>query len=322
VVIGRNEGERLKRCLNALGDSARSAIYVDSGSADESVKLARSMGADVVELDPSVPFTAARARNTGFERASFAFSELEFVQFIDGDCELAPAWLAIAGQALLDDPKLVAVFGRLLERNRDASIYNRLCEVEWNLASVGPVDSCGGIAMMRASAFRATGGFDPVLPAGEEGELCLRLRRRGGTIERLDADMAWHDAGLTRWTQWWARAERFGLATAEGAFRHGRGDERFHVRDVLKSVLAGGLLPILLLALAWPTGGWSLLGFLYYPLTAWRVAGHVRRRGVSGGMAAAFGASVALAKFPQFVGVCRFALRRLLRRPPRLIEYK
>jgi glycosyltransferase involved in cell wall biosynthesis len=322
VVIGRNEGERLRRCFAALGDRIAATVYVDSGSVDESVALARSLGVEVVKLDMSRPFTAARARNAGMERLIELFPDCQFVQFVDGDCELSAGWLESAEDALRGDPSLAAVFGRLSERHPEASIYNRLCEVEWNLAPVGPVDACGGNVMMRLAPVHAAGGFDADLPAGEEGELCLRLRRNGGAICRLGADMATHDANITRWTQWWSRAERFGLAAAEGAIRHGRGNERFHTRTVLKSVLTGGLLPILILALVWPTNGWSLLAFLYYPLTALRVARHVHSPLVPWRAALAFGASLALAKIPQFFGVCRFVMRRLFRRPPRLIEYK
>src|SRR5215475_7559873 len=67
VAIGRNEGDRLVRCLRSLTKASK-IIYVDSGSSDNSVREARSLGADVVELDPTTPFTAARARNAGFER--------------------------------------------------------------------------------------------------------------------------------------------------------------------------------------------------------------------------------------------------------------
>ena len=62
VVIGRNEGERLKRCLASLATDSTCIVYVDSGSSDGSVDHARKSGVDVVELDLSIPFTAARAR--------------------------------------------------------------------------------------------------------------------------------------------------------------------------------------------------------------------------------------------------------------------
>ena len=66
VVIGRNEGGRLIRCLTSLKEN-KQLVYVDSGSTDSSVIEARRRGAEVVELNMEIPFTAARARNEGFE---------------------------------------------------------------------------------------------------------------------------------------------------------------------------------------------------------------------------------------------------------------
>ena len=91
VVIGRNEGERLKRCLQSLPKSAP-VVYVDSGSTDGSDLWAREFGAELVRLDPATPFTAARARNAGFRRLTEITPHTSFVQFVDGDCELAGDW--------------------------------------------------------------------------------------------------------------------------------------------------------------------------------------------------------------------------------------
>lgn len=43
VVIGRNEGERLKRCLASLLGNVDQIVYVDSGSTDGSVQLAQGL---------------------------------------------------------------------------------------------------------------------------------------------------------------------------------------------------------------------------------------------------------------------------------------
>jgi glycosyltransferase involved in cell wall biosynthesis len=51
VVIGRNEGERLKRCLISATTQSTRVVYVDSGSSDNSPAIARDLGADVVDLD-------------------------------------------------------------------------------------------------------------------------------------------------------------------------------------------------------------------------------------------------------------------------------
>ncbi|HKS16666.1 MAG TPA: glycosyltransferase family A protein, partial [Planctomycetota bacterium] len=100
VVIGRNEGDRLKRCLRSVSGDGAHVVYVDSGSTDGSVAAAREAGADVVELDLSTPFTAGRARNAGFDRLREAVPDLETVQFVDGDCELTAGWLKLGAGEL------------------------------------------------------------------------------------------------------------------------------------------------------------------------------------------------------------------------------
>ena len=191
VAIGRNEGDRLKQCLEAAGRKAPHVVYVDSGSHDGSVALARRLGAAVVELDPALPFTAARARNAGFARLRQLCPGLEFVQFVDGDCELDAAWMDAALAHMRMHPSAAVACGRRRERFPEASIYNRLCEVEWDVPT-GLVGSCGGDALLRVSAFEEVGGYAAGLIAGEEPDLCRRLRVLGWEIWRLDAEMtAW-----------------------------------------------------------------------------------------------------------------------------------
>src|SRR5258706_16021257 len=96
VVIGRNEGERLVRCLKSVLAQCHAVVYVDSGSTDRSVERARELGAKVIELDRSIPFSASRARNSGFA-APREMGELECVQFVDGDCEILPEWIESGG---------------------------------------------------------------------------------------------------------------------------------------------------------------------------------------------------------------------------------
>src|ERR1700732_2176195 len=92
VVIGRNEGERLARCLASVRVISK-RVYVDSGSTDGSVALAQKEGVKVVELPVPPHFTAARARNTGLAHLLTDDPDLEFVQMVDGDCELQPGWI-------------------------------------------------------------------------------------------------------------------------------------------------------------------------------------------------------------------------------------
>jgi len=177
-------------------------VCVDSGSTDGSIEHAREQGVEVVELEISLPFTAARARNARFGRLKQLAPHLAFVTFVDGDCEVNPEWLRTAEEFLDPHAANGVVCGRRRDRCPDASVYNYLCDVEWNTA-VGYADGCCGDAMMRVEAFAGVGGFNPSLIAGEEPELCVRLRAAGWKIYRLDREMTLHDANVTRFSQWW-----------------------------------------------------------------------------------------------------------------------
>ena len=213
VAIGRNEGERLRRCLQSV-PAGISIVYVDSGSSDGSVILAKDLNAEVVQLDLAHPFTAARARNEGLSRVLERWPDTWFVQFVDGDCEIERGWIERASAFLLENPAAGAVCGRRRERHPNASFYNGLCGREWD-TPVGQTHSCGGDALVRIDALLDVGGYDPTLTAGEEPELCARLRSQGWAIWRLDAPMTIHDAAMYRFRQWWLRAVRSGYGYAQ-----------------------------------------------------------------------------------------------------------
>src|SRR5438874_4116422 len=143
VTIGRNEGERLRVCLESALRASRHVVYVDSGSTDGSVAMAKQMGVHVVELDLTIPFTAARARNAGFEKLVEIAPDAEFVQFVDGDCEIVQGWVERAVSECSAKPQAAIVCGRRRERFVRASIYNTLCDIEWN-TPVGTARACGG----------------------------------------------------------------------------------------------------------------------------------------------------------------------------------
>ncbi len=318
VVIGRNEGERLRLCLRSVQVHGVDVVYVDSGSTDGSVALAEAMGADVVRLDLSTPFTAARARNAGFARCRRLAPRATHVQFIDGDCEVAAGWLAAAGAFLDARPDVAVVCGRRRERHPERSIYNRLCDEEWD-TPIGEALACGGDAMMRIEAFEAAGGYRDSLIAGEEPELCLRLRGQGWKIWRLEAEMTLHDAAITRLSQWWRRSERAGFAFAEGAFLHGAAPVRHWVRETRSAWWWAALVPASVAIGVVVLGPWALAGLLVYPLQLARLM--VRDHGPLP-IRLARAAFLVLGKFAELQGQCRFHVRRLSRSGPRLIEYK
>jgi glycosyltransferase involved in cell wall biosynthesis len=308
VVIGRNEGVRLVACLAALQGQVRRVIYVDSGSTDGSVAAARAAGAEVVALDMSQPFTAARARNAGLARVEGA----AFVQFVDGDCELRPGWVAAALAAFAAHPATAVVCGRRRERFPEASIWNRLADREWD-TPVGQAGACGGDALMKVAAVRAAGGYREDLIAGEEPELCLRLRRAGAQVWRIDAEMTLHDAAMVRFSQWWRRSLRAGHAFAEGTALHGAGPERHWMAETRRAVIWGLGLPLaaLLAGLVHPAG---FLILLLWPVQVARLA-------IRWGDPVAALFSV-LGKLPEALGVLGYWLGRLRGRRRGLIEYK
>lgn len=322
VVIGRNEGNRLHQCLlSVLGESIR-VVYVDSGSTDHSVELARSLGVDVVELDLSIPFTAARARNVGFEYLLQVQPNTEFVQFVDGDCRVVEGWLATAVSELIARPQVVVICGRRREEFPANSVYNRLCDIEWN-TPIGEAKACGGDSMMRVSALKNVGGFNPSLIAGEEPELCVRLRQAGGVILRVDADMTWHDARITQISQWWKRSQRGGYAYAEGSWLHGSTPERHWVKESQRIWFWGLLLPLLAVTTVWLTGGLSLILLLIaYSFLAYRVYRYTKQRGIRSEDAIAYALFCVLDKFPQLQGQIQFHISRLLKQQTTIIEYK
>jgi len=320
VAIGRNEGQRLRQCLLSVIGKAAHVVYVDSGSTDGSVELARSLDVDVVELDLSIPFTAARARNAGFAHLLKADAQLEFVQFVDGDCEVVEGWLNFAQRELEAHPDVAVVCGRRRERFPEQTIYNCLCDIEWN-TPVGETKACGGDSMMRVGAFQQVGGFNPTLIAGEEPELCVRLRQTGWKILRLDAEMTWHDAQMIHFGQWWKRSLRAGYAYAEGAWLHGHEPERHWVRESRSIWFYGLLIPLLALGLAWPTKGLSLLLLGSYPLVAYRIYRRLQQQ-LKSKDAMLYALFCVLSKFPQLQGQTQFHLGRLLRRRQVLVEYK
>jgi GT2 family glycosyltransferase len=312
VIIGRNEGARLLRGLASLGPEVAPVVYVDSGSDDGSIEAARATGARVVELDTDVPFTAARARNAGLAALAELPDPPELVQFMDGDCELRAGWLAAAQAFLVAHPDVAAVCGRRRERSPQASIYNWLTDREWD-TPLGEARACGGDALMRRAAVEAVGRYNPGLIAGEEPELCVRLRQAGWKIWRLDQEMTWHDADMHRFAQWWTRMRRAGHAFAEGAALHGARPERHNVAQTRRALIWGAGLPLALL-LGLTITPWALLLALLWPLKLARLCarGLPLRRAVF----------LTLSSFPEAQGVLGYHLKRLTGRQSRLIEYK
>lgn len=313
VAIGRNEGERLKRCLRSVPPHIP-IVYVDSASTDDSVAFAQTTQATVVELDMDKPFSAARARNEGIDALLKQHPSLAFVQVVDGDCEIERDWISKAARFLETHPSVAAVCGRRRERYPDASVYNRMCDDEWN-TPIGEANACGGDALLRVTALQQVGGYDPVLIAGEEPELCQRLRAADWKIWRLDAPMTVHDADMHYFRQYWKRAVRCGFGYTQVYYKtkSSRGDTMYR-REVASAffwtfgVLFAGIFA---------AGVFGPVGLLLAP-AIWLV--QLLRLRIRYGWADA--AHVLMGKFAEATGALRFVSARLRGHNQSAILYK
>jgi glycosyltransferase involved in cell wall biosynthesis len=317
VAIGRNEGQRLIGCLTSVQSATANIVYVDSGSTDGSVTAAEKIGACVVKLDLSQPFTAARARNEGFATLKALRPDIRFVQFVDGDCTLAQLWIEKALAFMEQRADVAIVCGRRRERYPEASIYNRLLDDEWN-TPVGEATACGGDALVQVQAFTRIGGFRPSLIAGEEPELCLRLRENGWKIWRLNEEMTQHDAAMYTFTQWWIRSVRSGYGLAEVSRLHWSSARPIWRREVARAVFWAGIFPLVVGAgaLIHPFVLWATLA---YPLQLFRVG---IRRGAASSENWWYAILSVPAKFAELQGILKFYWRNWRQQTTQLIEYK
>lgn len=320
VAIGRNEGERLRKCLNSIPQGIGGCVYVDSGSTDGSQALASSFGFDVMELDMNIPFTAARARNAGIERLRQLHPNITSVHVLDGDCVFEPGWIERSLDEMRNSDDIAVVCGRRREKYPTATIYNQLCDLDWE-ANPGDARSCGGDALIRLEAFDQVDGYNPRLIAGEEPEMCFRMRQNGWRIRQLSDTMTWHDAAMTRHGQWWRRCVRAGYAAVEGAWMHGRSPEKYNVRRVISILIWTMFVPVVSFAAVIFLGWWGLAVVSLYPLQIARLwLREVRHR--SAGIALLHAWHLVIDKFAQLQGMLTFLYRRLMKRQATLIEYK
>jgi GT2 family glycosyltransferase len=315
IAIGRNEGDRLQRCLTSLLGQAERIIYVDSGSADASVAVAQGLGATVVELDMSAPFTAARARNAGVEALGDDLPD--FLHFIDGDCVIVSGWIDSAKAAMMADPALGIVTGWRVEIHPEASIYNAICDHEWHRPA-GPITTCGGDMLVRSTAFRQAGGFNAAVIAAEDDEFCLRVAMAGFTLIRLPQEMTRHNADMHRFSQWWRRSVRNGHGFAQLGTLH----PNHLARERMRVLIFAAVLPVLAVIGLMVTP-WLFLGVLAIYLGSYlRTVIGLVRGGMGATMAAHQGLFLSLSKFPNLIGMITFHLRKWRGGDMTIIEYK
>jgi len=318
VVIGRNEGPRLETCLSSVQamDYARDRVdivYVDSSSTDDSVERAKKLGVRVVALPPGAP-TAARGRNAGL-----LASQAPYVFFVDGDTIIHPQFLSKAIEFMEEREYVAAVSGYRREIHPQHSFYNRVLDLDW-ISPAGEAGYCGGDAVIRRAVLEQVGPYAEDLVAGEEPELCHRIRQEGFKIFRLDLPMTMHDLNIHKFSGYWIRCFRTGYAYAEVSARtngqtFGRESRRNQIQTIAYMAVPLVLLFFLkLLAIPVMIGGVALV----LARTVWRA----RWRKASFATSLAYAIHGHFCQFPIWFGQLKFYINRRRKVTASLIEYK
>lgn len=323
VVIGRNESACLVRCFDSIGRvkgvRVKEIIYVDSASTDGSPELAAQYGAVVIVVRPQ-RLTAATGRNAGWRRA-----ESDLVLFLDGDTVLDSDFPRAACDALSRDPSIAAVWGHRREIHPEASIFNRVLDLDW-LFRPGLTEFCGGDVLIRREALLETDGFDEGLIAGEEPELCRRIRDRGYTILHIDHPMTGHDLQITHWSQYWKRALRTGHAYAEVSERYRGSDDPSWAFERKANLIRGTFWPFSLAVMILAS-----IHFAYLPFVLWlalllllsiRSAWKAHWKDSDPWTLFLYGIHSQLQHTPILVGQLQYELNKRQGKLPKLIEYK
>jgi len=324
VVIGRNEGERLRRCLDSISRMEHpgfdvEVIYVDSNSTDGSLALAQSTGARVIALQPERP-SAALGRNAGWRAARGAT-----ILFLDGDTVLNPSFVA-ASLPDLATKDVAVVWGHRRELFPQNSLYNRVLDLDW-IYRPGLTLYCGGDALFRRSVLATTGGFDEHLIAGEEPELCRRIAALGFTILHVDRPMTGHDLAITRWKQYWKRSTRAGHAFAEVSDQLSATGHTFWVGEAQRNrnralTLIGlaclGVVALLLLKSALPL----FAIFLFFLAISLRSAWKARWKTNDTIALLLYGVHSHLQQIPIYCGQLQYKRNRRRGKRAQLLEYK
>ncbi len=320
VVIGRNEGDRLVACLRSINESeypreSLEVIYVDTNSTDDSLDRAKELGAKVISINPKRPCAAA-GRNAGSAVATHGL-----VHFFDGDTIIHPRWFHEAVEAMKNS-NVACVFGRREEIAPSHSIYNFWTHHDWYVVP-GKADSCAGDALFRKDVLLAAEGYDESLIAGEEPDLCYRIRsEQSKVILSVDAPMTRHDMGMTKFRQYWTRCTRTGHAYAEVGGRH-RGMHSWRQARWKHPIHVVGGIVALVVSIVLPSW-WPFSAWVFLEAVAWfRNACRLRVRVGTMRDALRYSLHHYLSKLPITVGMCGYWVRAFFRRSPRaLVEYR
>jgi GT2 family glycosyltransferase len=196
VVASRDRRDDL---LATLPRHEAPVVLVDNASTDGTVDAVRAAHPRVTVL-PQADNLGAHGRTVGVERAG-----TPFVAFADDDSWWAPGALARAVEIMRAHPRLAVLNARVLVGSEER--LDPICTAMAESPLGTPADlpgpallgfiACG--VMVRTEAFRAVGGFDPVVRfPGEEERLALDLVSAGWGIAYVDEVVVHHHPAASR----------------------------------------------------------------------------------------------------------------------------
>lgn len=329
IVVGVDKNISPEAAIRSVGDG-RAIVFASLGASKEANAIARKSGAIVVEESERALNTGGRARNAAYRQLKKVAPHIKYVQFLDSDSVLDPDWIATAERFMARRPEVAIVGGQVKTTTGAPIEYSTLADRKRHEDDGEIQTVIGGSALMRTDKFESVGGFRGDLQSTETTDLCIRLRRRGAHIWRLEDAMRLSDPNARKQEGWWVTAEKRGYENAYGALLHGAPPERLGVLDVARAVFWGGIFPIVVI-LAAALGGVGA-AFLS-PLTPWqiisglilgiglgvyviKIIAAIIRRGLLKPSSWVRGFCAVIGRFAEFIGVMRFWLGS--RRPSRV----
>lgn len=194
IVIGKNEGWRLQKCLQSVRNVVQcdhiadwELIYVDSQSSDSSIEYAKQAGA-LVFLITGV-CNAAIARNIGAKEAKG-----DILFFIDGDMEILPGFLpcVLEDEKTLRYPFVSGIFNDI-QHDKD---WNYVSTTRRHALKEGDPDAVeittGGLFLITHDLWNRVGGMDVRFRRSQDYDLGLRLAGQGVPLHRKSVVLANH----------------------------------------------------------------------------------------------------------------------------------
>ena len=193
--------------------------------------------------------TLGRVRNAGYRRLKKILPGMSFVHFVEPELAFYDEWFDNAVRFFDRRPEVAAVEGRVTVSSDRATRLSDLWELSRD-DDAGERVAIGDTFLVRTDAFEAAGGFRGDVPGVETADLCIRLRKRGAHVWRVDADMGDRAPQVRTVGQWFASSTRNGANYALGAGLHGAAPERFRVTEQARALIWGALFPVFVFAAA------------------------------------------------------------------------